>query len=390
MKTRIFRYLKHISVTVLVILLAGIAFVLSLHGSLHYGDDPIIKRWNNDGPYVFFTNDSILQVSYVTGNRDDGYRDTSYDCSADSNTWLSSHFNLDGSHFDFEITTEIETPAFYYDDGEDILAISDIESGYRTFRDFLIAQEVINDRLEWIFGKGHLVLNGDFVDRGFSTTQVLWLIYKLEKEARLKGGNVHFVLGNHEIKLLQGNYGKSSLKYFYVAAILGKQQFELYDNNSLMGRWLASKNTLELINGNLFVHGGLHPDLANHPISLASVNQIVRENYRRAYFPKKEDALEDLLVSTTKGPSWYRGYFKNEISMTEIDGCLDLFGAKAVIVGHTIQGKVKSMHEGKVYSIDVNHPKDYQHHWPVRASEGLFISGGKYYRAFSDGKRTEI
>ena len=78
--------------------------------------------------------------------------------------------------------------------------------------------------LNWTFGNGHLVLVGDFVDRGFSTTQVLWFIYKLEQEAEKQGGYVHYILGNHELKNMQGNYESASLKYFHVAAILEKQQ----------------------------------------------------------------------------------------------------------------------------------------------------------------------
>ncbi|RIV37322.1 hypothetical protein D2V08_01345, partial [Flagellimonas lutimaris] len=84
--------------------------------------------------------------------------------------------------------TDINRPLDTYDDNGRILAISDLESGYRAFRDFLINNKVIDQDLNWIFDDGHLVLVGDFVDRGFSTTQVLWFIYKLEQDAEKKGG----------------------------------------------------------------------------------------------------------------------------------------------------------------------------------------------------------
>ena len=100
-------------------------------------------------------------------------------------------------------------------------------------------------------------------DRGPSTTQVLWLIYQLEQAARAQGGTVHYILGNHEIKNLQGNFQAADKKYQFVATVLGKQQIDLYGEKSLLGRWLASKNSAELINGHLFVHGGLHPKLAS-------------------------------------------------------------------------------------------------------------------------------
>ncbi|TYP97876.1 calcineurin-like phosphoesterase family protein [Tenacibaculum adriaticum] len=390
MKKRILRYLKHILGTLLFLLLIGVSIVLFLNGNVHYSDNPIKKAWKKEGPYVFYKNDTLLSVNYVTGNRNDGFKASHKNYNINSELKMNSYFNLDDSTFDFTIDPNIKTPESIYNDGGKILAISDIESGYKTFRDFLINNQVINENLEWTFGNGHLVLVGDFVDRGFSTTQVLWFIYKLEQEAKKLGGRVHFILGNHEIKNLQGNYTKASLKYFYVASILQKQQYELYNSKSFIGKWLASKNTLEIINGHLFVHGGIHPELANYKTNINEINQIVRGNYRQAYYPKKGDSLEQLLISTTKGPSWYRGYFNDDLTNEEIDKGLKLFNAKAVIVGHTIQRKVKKLHNGKVFSIDVNHPKDYRKSWPNKQSEGLIITHNKYYRVFANGSKKEL
>ncbi len=390
MKKRILRYLKHLFATLIILLIIGIITILSLNGNAHYGESPIKKNWQNEGPYIFFDNDSTFSIHHISGNKEDGIKTTQYHQPIRSSEKVQSYFNLDSSHFEFTISPDIEIPRSTYNDEEKIIAISDIESGYKTFRDFLINNKVLNKDLEWIFGKGHLVLNGDFVDRGFSTTQVLWLIYKMEKEAKQFGGNVHFILGNHEIKNLQGNYTKAASKYFYVATVLNKQQYELYDQQSLMGKWMASKNTVELINGHLFVHGGIHPDLANFDTNINEINTIVRNNYRQAYYPKNENNLEQFLISTTKGPSWYRGYFKEDLSNEEIEKGLRLFDAKAIIVGHTIQRKVKKMHDGKVFCIDINHPKDYRKSWPSKQSEGLLIEDDTYYRLLHNGKKIKL
>mgnify|MGYP000951887711 CR=1 FL=1 len=87
---------------------------------------------------------------------------------------------------------------------------------------------MIDQNLNWTFGKGHLVLVGDFVDRGVFVTQVLWLIYKLEQDAENQGGQVHFVIGNHELKAMQGNTMSASPKYFRIETILGKNQVEFF------------------------------------------------------------------------------------------------------------------------------------------------------------------
>lgn len=270
------------------------------------------------------------------------------------------------------------------------MAISDIESGFRTFRDFLIANKVINETLNWTFGEGHLVLLGDFVDRDFSTTQVLWFIYKLEQEAIQKGGTVHYILGNHELKNMQGNFENTSPKYYHVSSILKKQQTDLYGKNSFLGKWISSKNSIEKINGILFVHGGIHPDLAKYQTNLDEVNQIIRNNYYKPYYPNPQNNLEQLLISSHKGIAWYRGYFKEDLTQAEVEEGLNTFDAKSIVVGHTLQSKVNKQYNGKVLGIDVKHPKDYSKSLPNKKSEGLLIENNKYYRIFHNGEKEEI
>ena len=390
MKKRIFRYLKQVVLTFSVLGVIGILFGWYHGAGLHYGDNPVRMDWDKEGPYVFYTSDSTLEVNYIKGNKEDGFYLEHQNYPLDSSISSTCYFPLDSSSFDFSIKTDLEIPRSTYHDQNKILAISDIESAYKTFRDFLINSKVIDTNLNWTFGKGHLVLVGDFVDRGFSTTQVLWLIYKLEQAAEKQGGHVHFILGNHELKNMQGNYESASPKYFHLAAILERQQNELYDSNSFIGKWMANKNTLALINGNLFVHGGIHPDLAKTDLNLDEINELVRRNYYQPFYPKPEKNIEQLLVSTHTGIAWYRGYFKDDLTQEQIDKGLDKFNAKAVIVGHTIQSKVNRQYEGKVIGIDVQHPKDYHKNWPSKKSEALFIEGNKYYRVFANGEKEEI
>ena len=288
MKKRIVRYLKHVLSTILVLGFLAVLFGLYHGASLHYADHPLMYNIDNEGPYVFYKNDSILNVNYVKGNKADGFYVDTKEYAINSGVSMTSYFQIDSTSFDFKINSDIKIPKTTYNDGNPIVAVSDIEGGYKTFRDFLINSKVIDANLNWTFGKGHLVLVGDFVDRGWSVTQVLWFIYKLEQDAEEHGGSVHFIIGNHELKNMQGDYGASAEKYLAIGNILGKVQSELYNPNSFLGKWISSKNALELINGNLFAHGGIHPDVANSKLSLDEINQVIQSNYYKPYFPKKE------------------------------------------------------------------------------------------------------
>lgn len=375
--------LKHFTVTFLLLLVTLVCFGLFIGADAHLFEDKL--AYQLDGEVHVFAQDGQSIALRIKGDNDSGFYVEQQALSAAGGNRIKVQFPQDNSHFTVEIGGDIQTPDTLYNDGEPIVALSDIESGFAAFRQFLVSHSIADEQLNWTFGKGHLVLVGDFVDRGASTTQVLWGIYKLEQSARQSGGQVHFVIGNHEIKNLQGNFQSANEKYFYIAGILGKQQFQLFDDNALLGRWLAAKNVLEIINGVAFVHGGLHPDIAKYQLSVEEINQIVRSGYRTLYYTPGTVTKESFLQSSTTGPAWYRGYFKDDLSQKEVEQGLKAVNAKAVVVGHTLQSEVKALYNHKVFAIDVRHPKDYLTSFPLRASEGLLIKDGQYFRLSEDG-----
>lgn len=381
--------LKHFFGTLILLSLIVLGVAIYFGADIDYGDNMMAYKVGDEGPHIFFEGEHLV-ARHIRGNRDQGFYVEEKSFPAQTPLTSTVHFPLDASQFSITLNPEIITPATSYDDDEPIFAISDIESAYKTLRDFLLAHQIVDQDLNWTFGRGHLVLLGDFVDRDASTTQTLWFIYRLEQLARAQGGTVHYILGNHEIKSLQGNYQSAAKKYLNVAAILGKQQYELFDNHAFLGRWLASKNTAELINAHLFVHGGIHPKLAAMSLNLEELNQFVRAHYRKSYFPKPSPAENDILISTQQGPSWYRGYFEGNLSQTEVDAGLAKFKAQAVVVGHTPQWKINTLFNRKVIAINVKHPRDYRGSFPPRSSEALLIQGSSYYRLLSDGEKQAL
>lgn len=391
MKKKILRYLKHIVLTLLILIPIFLIIGLVSGEVIKYDKNKLIDDLNHEGPYVFFEADSLLHINYVKGDWVEGFEFETILSKVDSLVELDCYYPLDSTSFSFTLNTNLVVPPAVYSDTQKILAISDIESNYKTFRDFLINNQVIDKELNWTFGKNHLVLVGDFIDRSYFSTQVLWFIYKLEQDAKVFGGNVHFILGNHEIMNMQGDNRYAKSKYDLLADIMGKKQFDFYGKDSFIGRWMESKNTMELINGNLFVHAGISPELAAAGLSINQINQVIRENYYYPFFPKKDaDEMVELLTSPRTSPYWYRGYYKDDLSQVEVDKGLAMFDAKTVIVGHTVQPKVNRKYNGKVIGIDVEHPKDYYKYFPNRKAEALLIEDGKYYRVLEDGQRKEM
>jgi hypothetical protein len=88
---------------------------------------------------------------------------------------------------------------------ERVVAIGDIHGAYDAFEHILRRAGLIDSSNAWTGGHTHLVIDGDTLDRGPGARKALDLIMALEPEALAAGGQVHFVLGNHEVMNLTGD-----------------------------------------------------------------------------------------------------------------------------------------------------------------------------------------
>ena len=122
---------------------------------------------------------------------------------------------------------------------------------------------------------------GDVFDRGDKVTETLWALFKLEKQAKAAGGKVHLLLGNHEFMILHGDIRYINPKYRFTTGSFGIEYPKLYDQHTVMGRWLRSKNISTVINGIGFVHGGYSQELLNKESSLKVLNNTFKEQNKK-------------------------------------------------------------------------------------------------------------
>ena len=83
---------------------------------------------------------------------------------------------VDGSLADSLRVTHPETSV---NPAQPIVVVSDVEGDFSWFRYFLQKNRIVDRQLTWTFGKGHLVLLGDYFDRGTDVLPCLWLAYQL-------------------------------------------------------------------------------------------------------------------------------------------------------------------------------------------------------------------
>ena len=260
------------------------------------------------------------------------------------------------SGYEFETTLRREEtiPPSQYLLPDSMIAISDIEGNFDAFAELLLGLGVINKDLSWNYGNNHLVLVGDFFDRGQEVFNCLWLVYKLEQEAAVAGGSVHFILGNHEQLNLFGDFRYVHEKYEIFADLINIPYKEWLAKNSVLGDWLRTKNCMEKIGDNLFLHGGLNSEMLEKDWSIEKINQI----FRKAMSSSGENLEPEAQFITGKnGPLWYRGMSTEELSQGQVDTIVAAFGVEKVVVGHTVidRENVSWLYKGRVINIDLYH-----------------------------------
>lgn len=333
----------------------------------------------HDGPYLFHENGLLVARSVTDGQlkTDTIQRKDALQVTFPANPDWNFSVNL-------RDTLTIE-PCILKKTPKKVLFLSDVEGEFAALRSLLLANGVIDSKYNWTFGKGRVVLCGDLFDRGDDVTEVLWLLYKLEQDAKKKGGYVHTILGNHDIMNMSGDVRYVDQKYFDVAKVMNIDYMKFYDTNTELGRWLRTKNTVEKVGDNLCAHAGVAPQINTMNMTLQEINDKCRPYYDKAQ--NKEAVSEAGLDNFFSGKTslfWYRGYFKEpKATEAEVNATLALYGVKRIIVGHTIvPGNVGFYYDKKVLGIDVNqHKGDHQAALKLKK---------KWYKVDNEGKRTEI
>lgn len=337
----------------------------------------------SDGPYIRCLNNDSCEV--VTAQRNE-HRKTNrlhYSYNGCNQVVLKAMNLPTGSVSSFEEVCHPDVDTHYFTENP-ILALGDFHGDYENLVFFLKSNRVIDEHLNWIWRSGNLIITGDIFDRGDQVTECLWLIIKLQIQAQLQGGKVHFLLGNHEIMALNGNTGYLSDKYSFMCQYFNLHYKDLFDPESVFGKWLRSRNSIIKINNIMFLHAGISEKVFNTGIDIDSINNIVRNSIWKSKYSEYTD--HEKLIMGPDGPLWYRGYMgqygytDEPVSQETVDKILDSFKCRALVIAHSEIEHISVTYEGKVFGIDVL-MVDNENSVP----QGLLIENGKFFRLFPDG-----
>lgn len=361
--------MKSKSVKALVVLIAAVLLGgFSLQGEVELRDNQYglseirvmdlrfsFSNTYDDGPYVFIEPNQIIEKSIVAGE---------VITKTVALTERMTHFAPEKS-------------VFY--GVEKMAALSDIHGQHDLFITLLKNNKIIDDQLKWAFGKGHMVITGDIFDRGSKVLDTLWFLMDLESQASTEGGKVHYLLGNHEYMVLRGETWHLHGNYKQTADLLDLEYAQLFNPDTVLGRWLRSKSTVIKINDTLFMHGGLSEAFVSHELNLDTINQRFRQS-----IDMTEDEIDAnpiySMLHNSNGPIWYRGLVKHGgLPDADVDRILNKLEAKRIAVGHTSVQQVMKINDGRVFAIDSSMKKGLN-------GELLLLTGDAAFRGTFDGR----
>ena len=340
-----------------------------------------------DGPYVLYQPDGQIRVINV--DKKGNIIDTTY-------TTLPQNFTLHVTdhkgRFPFDVKLHpVKRPGWNYPQADKVFVMSDPHGRLDCVISLLQGNHIIDKDYKWSFGKNHLMIIGDIFDRGKDVPQIFWLFYKLEEEAAKAGGHVSFILGNHEPMVLANDLRYTKEKYKILAEKLKMEYPRLFGPDTELGRWLGTRNTMQMIGNDLYVHAGLGKDFYDKNLSIPTVNE---EMSKGLFMTKKErKALSPLtaFLYGNSGPIWYRGLVRtdgkyNPLAKDSLEMIMDRYKAKHIIVGHTIFKDISTFYNGKVIGVNVDNKENRK----KKRGRAMLIKNNQYFVVGDKGIQRQL
>jgi hypothetical protein len=361
------------------ILCLVVVFLFSLESSAACFQDLSTHDTICDGPYIFKDNNK-LRAKWI----DNGY--LKLDVITPGNfPEIKKEFNFTFDYKDLG-NTYLVKPDFsqIYSDIDSISVISDLHGEYDSYLRLLKAVGIIDENLNWKYGKGHLVILGDTFDRGSKVTEIFWHLFGLEKQAEKAGGMVHVMLGNHELLVIGKDLTYINDKYRKVELISQIKYHDLYSANSVLGKWLRGKPIVVTINDILFVHAGISIDMVERRLKIEQINRGFSRMLAGKETQSDSEYEQLIFLNDDFGPVWYRGYFTElDFNENKTDSILNFYNKKHIVVGHTHCDGINPIFKNKIFGIDAGISNN-------ESGEVLIYKEGIFYRGLTSGERLEL
>ncbi len=267
-----------------------------------------------------------------------------------------------GGNGQITIVPTHERDAYEFKGVDSVYVLGDTHGNFAEVVQILQNSKLIDENHQWIGGSAHLVFLGDILDRGMDALRLTWFIYELEQSAAHHGGQIHLILGNHEIMVMSNDLRYVSAKEQQVANMHQVSYQQLYHpTRSVLGRWLSTKPAALKIDGILFAHGGIATgsslksfnDRVYEYTQVPLFSHLMEQPFDSVSFSHVERLEQKDYLYDSFGPFWFRGYVQTDTLGSYLDAILLNNKAKLHVVGHTTVPRISSLYKGKLIATNV-------------------------------------
>ena len=288
-----------------------------------------------------------------------------------------------------------------------IVAVGDLHGDFSAWRDILRSANLVDNNGRWTGGDTILIQTGDAVDRGPDSLEIIEDLMRLQKDSARAHGQVIAMVGNHEAMNVTGDLryvsaadyagyadrrsdwrrenvyhaNKAAIELAYREkdgqmsdAAIRQAWLEAYppgriehqiawSDQGRIGQWVLKNPVAVLLDGTLFVHGGISPAYVD--LTVAQINA------RAAAALQARNTDPPAIINDQQGPLWYRGLAQPPTSSTggtltartaaqiqpagedQLNALLSAYGARRIVIGHTpVLSGIAIFHDGKLICID--------------------------------------
>ncbi|KAJ9106358.1 hypothetical protein QFC21_001504 [Naganishia friedmannii] len=267
-----------------------------------------------------------------------------------------------------------------------IVAVGDLHGDLHNARTVLRMADIIDEEDRWIAGNSTLVQTGDIVDRGTDTVALYRLFQRLRGEARVNGGDLYSILGNHEMMNALGDWRYVTKPDIETFGSLEERQDAMSDQGWLGQEWLANYTVTARVpltpydspsRHLAFSHGSLRPDLPlltpfpsnpnaiGHSLLAKALKKPMPKPYPPYPYPglPKDATRDEQTIYGENGVMWWRGLATEDNEVKVCEWAKELrnrLGVRRVIGGHTPNfDEIVSRCNGEVIIIDTGISKAY-------------------------------
>jgi hypothetical protein len=259
-----------------------------------------------------------------------------------------------------------------------VVVLGDLNAQYALLKRYLIDLKLMKQNGAWCGGRTIFVQMGDIPNRGTSARAAMDLMIDLRPKAQDAGGEVYWLLGNHEVMSVLCHEAyvtaeeylefarEEEVDEFYVGRTrfvyellgapdipglvepLGGRMKAWEEANApgkdgyrramsaqgKYGKYIRRLPVAFRFGRVFFIHGGLSPGWAAHGIE--GLQRISREEWaKKPHFYQELDPQS--IFRDPLGPLWHRAYCvaKAKLVRRDLNDALSLVGADCMFVGHT-------------------------------------------------------